>query len=84
MAKKVTQSDEDMVESLLHDISLKRRCEGIIAGRPRQSPEQLAIPDRKLNFAEVEKCFTTEAAVKEAERCLRCYRIMLLAVTGKK
>lgn len=82
---KVTQSGEDMVENLLHDIGLsQRRDGGIIAESPRQSPEWLPIQDRELNFDEVEKCFTTEAAIKEAERCLRCYRVMLLAITGEK
>ena len=81
---KVTLSDEDMVEGLLHDIALSRKRDGgIIVRGARQSPEQLAIPDRKLNFDEVEKCLTPEAALKEAERCLRCYRVMLLAITGE-
>jgi len=82
---KVTLSGEDKAGSMLHDIALSRRRDGgIIARRLRQSPEQLAIEDRKLNFNEVEKCFTPEAAANEAERCLRCYRVMLLAVGSEK
>ncbi len=81
---KIIPSDDDMVENLLHDIILKRRDGGITARRPRQSPKQLAIPDRKLNFNEVEQCFTPEEAAKEAERCLRCYRVMVLATTNEK
>ena len=82
---KVTPSDEYMVENWLHDVALSRqRNGGIIAKRPCQSPEQLAIPDRKLNFDEVEQSLTPEAAAKEAERCLRCYRVMLLAIAGEK
>ena len=57
--------------------------EGIIAKGIRQSPEQLPLSDRALNFDEVEKCLTAEAALREAERCLRCYRVMLLAITNE-
>ncbi len=82
---KVPPSDEYMVEHWLHDVALNRqRHGGIIAKRPRQSPEQLAIPDRRLNFNEVEQSLTPEMALKEAERCLRCYRVMLLAIASEK
>lgn len=81
----VAPSDEDLVESLVHDVSLSRqRQAGITAKGVRQSPELLPVQNRGLNFDEVEKCLTTESALKEAERCLRCYRVMLLAVTSEK
>ena len=83
-AGRVAPSDEDLVESLVHDVSLSRqRQAGITVKGVRQSPGLLPIQDRGLNFDEVEKCFTTELALKETERCLRCYRVMLLAVTGE-
>jgi len=82
---KVTPPSEYMVESWLHDIALNRQRDGnIVANQPRQSPEQLPIPDRVLNFDEVEQPFTYEAAAKEAERCLRCYRVMLMAIASEK
>jgi len=82
---KIVPSDEDIVESWLHDISLnQRRDGGIVAKILRQSSEQLAIADRRLNFNEVEQCLTPEEATKEAERCLRCYRVMVLAVSSKR
>jgi len=81
----VAPSDEDLVESLVHDVSLSRqRQAGITAKGVRQSPELLPVQNRGLNFAEVEKCLTTEVALKEAERCLRCYRVMLLAINSEK
>ena len=81
----VAPSDEDLVQSLVHDVSLSRqRQAGIIAKGARQSPELLPIQNRGLNFDEVEKCFATESALKEAERCLRCYRVMLLAINSEK
>jgi len=82
---KVTPSDDEVVENWLHDVALSQRRDGsMVAGRPRQSPEQLAIPDRVSNFDEVERCLTAAAAAKEVERCLRCYRVMLLAVASEK
>jgi len=82
---KVVQSEEDVKERLTHDIGLLRqRGGGIIARSQRQSPEQLPSPDRVQSFDEVEKCLTAESAVKEAERCLRCYRVMLLAVATRR
>ena len=81
---KIVQSEEETIESFTHDIGLSRQREGgITAKSPRQSPEQLLPPDRVLSFDEVERCLTTEAAAREAERCLRCYRLMLLAVASE-
>jgi len=82
---KVTPPVEYMVENWLHDVALNRQRDGnIVAKQPRQSPEQLPIPDRVLNFDEVEQSLTYEAAAKEAERCLRCYRVMLMATASEK
>jgi formate dehydrogenase beta subunit len=81
----VAPSEEDVKERLTHDIGLSREWGGgIIARRKRQSPEQLPSADRVQSFDEVEKCLTAESAVKEAERCLRCYRVMLLAVASRR
>ena len=82
---KVTPSEDDLVENLLHNTALNRERKGsMIAKKLRQTPEHLSIKDRQLNFDEVEKCFAAKTAAQEAKRCLRCYRVMLLAVTGKK
>ncbi len=71
----------DQMASLLHQVALDRQRDGgIVAKSQRQSPEELPPAERVLNFNEVEKCLTAEAATEEAGRCLRCYRVMLLAV----
>jgi formate dehydrogenase beta subunit len=81
----VAPSEEDVKERLTHDIGLSREWGGgIIARNKRQSPEQLPSTDRVQSFDEVEKCLTAESAVKEAERCLRCYRVMLLVVASNR
>jgi formate dehydrogenase beta subunit len=78
---KASPTEEYLLENWLHNVALNReRNGGIVAKRLRRSPEELAIQDRRLNFNEVEQCFTPDVAVKEAERCLRCYRVMLMAV----
>lgn len=78
---KITPSKEDAVARLTHEIGLSRQGGGgIVAQSQRQSPTQLPPADRVGSFAEVEKCLTVEAAAREAERCLRCYRVMLLSV----
>ncbi len=82
---KVTASDEDVVEKLLHNVGLgQRQNGGIVTGKERQSPQKIALVAKKPNFSEVERCFTMEEAAAEAERCLRCYRVMMLATTSKK
>jgi len=40
--------------------------------KPRIIIDRLSAEDRSSNFAEVEKCFTQEQAVAEAQRCLQC------------
>ncbi len=50
---------------------------GIVGGVPKSTMEHLP-PDTRVNsFDEVELGFTFEAAIREANRCLRCYRIAL-------
>ncbi|HUU07916.1 MAG TPA: FAD-dependent oxidoreductase [Dehalococcoidales bacterium] len=82
---RVTPPEEQVVEDWLHDVALSHQRDGnVVAKKERQSPEQLPVAKRKRGFDEVEQCLTLEMAAKEAERCLRCYRVMLLAVDGKK
>ena len=82
---RVTPPEEQVVEDWLHDVALSHQRDGnVIAKKERQSPEQLPVAKRVRGFDEVEQCLTLEMAAKEAERCLRCYRVMLLAVDGKK
>jgi len=45
--------------------------------QPLKKAKFLAVSDRVRNFAEVESGFTAKEAMKEAQRCLRCYRLMV-------
>lgn len=81
---KVTPPEEQAVEDWLHDVALSRERNGnIVAWKKRRSPEQLPVAKRVRGFAEVEQCLSLEMAAEEAARCLRCYRVMLLAVDDK-
>jgi formate dehydrogenase (NADP+) beta subunit len=53
---------------------------GIIGERKRKHLKMLPADTRKLTFDEVEAGFPTAEAISEAERCLRCYRVAMIAV----
>jgi formate dehydrogenase beta subunit len=52
---------------------------GWLAGVPRQKSEVLDVDIRKYNNQEVNFGFTQEQAISEAERCMRCYYIAMVA-----
>jgi len=79
---KVTATEDDMLESWLHNAALSRRRDGnVVRQRTAESPAQRVVAERAKNFNEVEQRFTLEEAAIESERCLRCYRVMLLAIS---
>jgi formate dehydrogenase beta subunit len=53
---------------------------GIAGIRKRKHLEMLPADKRKFTFDEVEEGFPTEDAIAEANRCLRCYRVAMIAV----
>jgi formate dehydrogenase beta subunit len=53
---------------------------GIISGGRRELLEILPPDIRKRTFAEAEKGLPIDAAMREASRCLRCYRVGLVAI----
>ena len=52
----------------------------ILARVLRKHSEKLTVAGRQCNFNEVEHVLTSEAAVKEAKRCLRCYRVLTMSL----
>ncbi len=61
----ISSTDEDMVDRL--------------GGTPRIEISLRPVQDRINDFEEVEMGLTPEDALLEADRCLRCYRILLVA-----
>ncbi len=75
-------SDMDKLATVLNGIELgEQRGMSVIAQRQRQSPPELKMADRMRDFSEAEQCFTPGAVAQEAGRCLRCYRVMVVAQT---
>ncbi|NIA19402.1 MAG: FAD-dependent oxidoreductase, partial [Xanthomonadaceae bacterium] len=56
---------------------------GFLGGRSRCQLEMLPPDTRKWTFDEVEKGFSPQEAMAEADRCLRCYRVATIAVAEK-
>jgi formate dehydrogenase beta subunit len=78
----VKESEGERLESLVEKIKVFNKEEKIgISGGTRRKELPMLPPDtRKWVFDEVEAGFSTQAAQKEADRCLRCVRIGLFAV----
>ncbi len=53
---------------------------GFLGDRARHLLRPMAPEVRKWTFDEVEEGFRTDEAIAEASRCLRCYRIGMIAV----
>ncbi|MBP1749052.1 MAG: oxidoreductase [Deltaproteobacteria bacterium] len=53
---------------------------GFLGDHPRMLLRPMAPEVRKWTFDEVEEGFRTDEAITEASRCLRCYRIGMIAV----
>jgi formate dehydrogenase beta subunit len=80
--KPVEMSDDERLERLMAEIGVYDSEEniGIVAGGRREQLEMLPAETRKWTFAEVESGFPADAAMREAARCLRCYRVGLVAI----
>jgi len=53
---------------------------GLLGDSARHLLRPMAPEVRKWTFDEVEEGFRTDEAIAEASRCLRCYRIGMIAV----
>ena len=53
---------------------------GIIGGLHREHQPKIDGAERASNYEEIELAMPESQAVREAERCLRCYRVAMLAV----
>jgi len=79
----IARSEEEIMEDSLRTLRVYNKGEkvtGWLAGLPREHSEKMAVDIRKDNNLEVNFGFTREQAVSEAERCMRCYYIAMVAV----
>ena len=78
----ITLTDEEIMEDHLRKLKVYDKNEkvtGWLPGLPRQVSEKLPVDVRKDNNQEVNLGFTQEEAIAEAERCMRCYYIAMVA-----
>ncbi len=79
---KITLTDDEIMEDHLRKMKVYDKSEkvtGWLAGLPRQESEKLHVDVRKDNNKEVNLGFTQEEALSEADRCMRCYYIAMVA-----
>jgi formate dehydrogenase beta subunit len=57
----------------------KEKIVGWLPGLPRHHSEVLTVDERKYYNRVVKYAFTQEEALAEAERCMRCYYIAMIA-----
>jgi formate dehydrogenase beta subunit len=80
---KCTLTDDEIMEDHLERLKVYNKKEvvtGWMPGIPRQESQKLSVDERKDNNKEVNLGFTGEEAIAEAERCMRCYYISMVAV----
>ncbi len=80
---KATLTDEEIMEDHLRALKVydkNEKVRGWIPGLPREVSQKLSVKERKTNNKEVNLGFTKPQAIREAERCMRCYYIAMVAV----
>ncbi|MEA3372144.1 MAG: FAD-dependent oxidoreductase [Campylobacterota bacterium] len=78
----ITLTDDEIMEDHLRKMRVydkKEKVTGWMPGVPREKSEVVGVDDRKDNNVEVNYGFTQEQAISEAERCMRCYYIAMVA-----
>ncbi len=79
----ITLTDEEIMEDHLRALRVydkKEKVTGWMKGLPREVSKKLEVDERKTNNKEVNFGFTKTQAIREAERCMRCYYIAMVAV----
>ncbi len=78
----ITLSDDEIMEDHLRKLKVydkKEKVTGWLPGLPRQHSTVVDVDKRKDNNVEVNLGFTQEEAMNEADRCMRCYYIAMVA-----
>jgi formate dehydrogenase beta subunit len=78
----ISLTDDEIMEDHLRKLRVydkKEKIKGWLPGLPRQQSEKLDVDVRKDNNKEVNLGFTQEEAISEADRCMRCYYIAMVA-----
>ena len=80
--QKVEPRTEEKFQQLFAGLKVYQKDEnvGLVGGEKRPHLRMLDPDMRKWTFDEVEEGYRVNEAIKEASRCLRCYRIGMIAV----
>jgi len=81
--KECSLLDSEIMEDHMNKLKVYNKNEkitGWMPGLPREQSEKLPIDSRIDNNKEVNLGFTAEEAQAEAERCMRCYYLGMVAV----
>jgi len=73
---------EDAMEDIVNQLGVFDANEnvGILGGLHREHQPKVNGAERAQNYEEIELAMPEDQAVREAERCLRCYRVAMVAV----
>jgi formate dehydrogenase beta subunit len=80
---KCSLTDDEIMSDHLNKLKVydkKEKITGWMPNIPRQVSQKLETDERKTNSKEVNLGFTGQEAIDEAERCMRCYYISMVAV----
>lgn len=82
MEGKAYRDDADAMEDLVAELGVfdKNEDAGICGGLHREHQPKVSGVERARNYDEIELAMPESQAVTEAERCLRCYRVGMIAV----
>jgi len=74
--------EEDAMEDLVNNLGVFDKDEnpGLAGGTHREHQPKIHGAERARTWDEIELAMPESQAVREAERCLRCYRVGMLAV----
>jgi formate dehydrogenase beta subunit len=80
--KELEANFEDYFDKVFEEVKVFDPMEkiGFLGGRKKLHLEMLPPLERKQTFDEVEKGYNSLEAKSEADRCLRCYRVGMVAV----
>ncbi len=79
---KAEQIEEEHIEKLMNELKVFNPKENIsIPGGVKMSKIKHLSPEERIkNFEEYTSGYTPEEAIREASRCLRCYRVVTFAL----
>jgi formate dehydrogenase beta subunit len=79
---KAYRDDADAMEDLVAELGVfdKNENTGLFGGLHREHQPKVSGAARARSYDEIELAMPESQAVTEAERCLRCYRVGMIAV----